>query len=173
MRLSRIRGSSATGGESRPSSLTPSVCWNSRRSTVTSPHRHSIDCSRIIVGSWQALADELSLRAPYTPLIRNGACTQADVTGLGAILAESAAPRKSANDVVIYGLTPNTSPISFSPRGPTSATATPATVSASRWQVKPQRQEPLAIQNEELSLSKRQHPVVREPSSLAHRVIFL
>jgi alanine dehydrogenase len=62
--------------------------------------------SRIVVGSWQALADDPSLRLPYTPLIRDGSFTKANVTELGAVLADGARPRESVDDVVIYELTP-------------------------------------------------------------------
>jgi ornithine cyclodeaminase/alanine dehydrogenase-like protein (mu-crystallin family) len=65
-----------------------------------------VNRSRIVVGSWQALADDPSSRLPYTPRIRSGAFTQANVTELGAILADGAEPRQDADEVVIYELTP-------------------------------------------------------------------
>jgi ornithine cyclodeaminase/alanine dehydrogenase-like protein (mu-crystallin family) len=65
-----------------------------------------VDRSRIVVGSWQALADDPSPRLPYTPRIRSGAFTQADVMELGAILAGDPGPRQAADEIVIYELTP-------------------------------------------------------------------
>jgi alanine dehydrogenase len=65
-----------------------------------------VERSRVVVGSWQAMADDPSPRLPYTPLIRSGAFAKADVTELGAIIADGAQVRQGNDDVVIYELTP-------------------------------------------------------------------
>jgi len=65
-----------------------------------------VERSRVVVGSWQALVDDPSPRLPYTPRIRSGAFTRADVTELGAVLAKGALPRERPEDVVVYELTP-------------------------------------------------------------------
>jgi ornithine cyclodeaminase/alanine dehydrogenase-like protein (mu-crystallin family) len=71
------------------------------------PNQYSaefVQGARIVAASWENLAEEPAPRPPYDRLIESGAFTREHVTPLGAVIADGANPRRSAQETVAYHL---------------------------------------------------------------------
>lgn len=84
----------------QPGSVKPGALVISTASNQTT--EKFVRGSRVVVATWEGLAEDQSPRHPYTRLIPAGQFTRDDVTELGPILLDGADPRRSPNDVVLY-----------------------------------------------------------------------